>query len=106
MEYFAAVQEGRKRVSGAMVVLREVAGPCYPLLFLKLGISDWTPVGEEMLYKVTTGNSGTCALVICDAEGNAKAMSTWIPVEKAGEFAKTLESRGIPIFRGDVKFPI
>jgi len=106
MDYFAAVQEGRKRVSRAVAVLQEVAGPSYPMLFLKLGISDWTPVGEEMMHKVVPGKLGTAALVICDAEGNAKAMSSWLPEERAQSLAKTLESREIPSFPGDVKLPI
>jgi hypothetical protein len=106
MEYFAAVQEGRKRVNSAVAVLQQVAGPSYPMLFLKLGISDWTPVGEEMLHKLVPGKDRTGALVICDADGNAKAMSTWVPIEKANEFAKMLGSKGVPSFEGDVKLPI
>ena len=90
----------------AVAVLREVAGPSYPLLFLKLGISNWTPVGEEMMHKVVPGKQGTAALVICDAEGNAKAMSTWLPGDRAQSLAKTLESREIPAFPGEVKLPI
>jgi hypothetical protein len=106
MEYFAAVQEGRRRVSRAIAALQEVVGPCYPMLFLKVGISDWTPVGEELLHKVVPGNNKTGALVICDADGNAKAMSAWVAIERADEFAKVLESKGIPGFEGDVKLPI
>ena len=106
MDYFTAVQEGRKRVSKAVAVLQEVAGPSYPMLFLKLGVSDWTPVGDEMMHKVIPGKERTAALVICDAEGNAKAMSGWFPPDRAGTLAKVLESREIPSFPGDVKLPI
>ena len=106
MEYFEAVQEGRKRVNRAVALLQEVAGPCYPMLFLKYGVADWTPVGDEMLHKVVPGKNETAALVICDADGNAKSMSNWVSLEKAGELAKKLESRGIISFPGDVKLPI
>ena len=106
MDYFAAVQEGRRRVNSAVRVLQEVAGPSYPMLFLKLGASDWTPVGDEMLHKVIPGKDGVAALVICDAEGNSKAMRGWLPSEKIESFANTLESKGIPSFPGDVKLPI
>jgi len=106
MDYFAAVQEGKRRVSLAVAVLQEVAGPSYPMLFLKLGLSDWTPVGDEMMHKVIPGKGGTAALVVCDAEGNAKAMSGWFPVDRAHALAKTLESREIPSFPGDVRLPI
>ncbi len=76
------------------------------MLFLKLGLTDWTPVGEEMLHKVVPGKNSTAALVVCDAEGNSKAMSTWVPEAKAEEYARILESKGVPQFPGDVKLPI
>ena len=106
MDYFAAVNEGRRRVNEAVSTLQEVAGPCYPMLFLKLGVTDWTPVGEEMLHKVVPGKNGTAALVICDGDGNSKAMSAFVPEAKAKEFSRTLELNGIPVFPGDVKLPI
>ncbi len=106
MDYFTAVQEGRRRVNESIRVLQEVVGPCYPMLFLKLGISDWTPVGDEMMHKIIPGKEGTAALVICDAEGNSKAMSTWLPEAKAKESAGTIERKGIHEFPGDVKLPI
>jgi len=106
VDYFAAVQEGRKRVNRAVALLQEVAGPCYPMLFLKYGIADWTPVGDEMLHKVVPGRNETAALVICDADGNAKAMSSWVSLERAETLASELESRGIISFPGDVKLPI
>ena len=55
MDYFTAVQQGRNRVNAAVAVLQEEAGPSYPMLFLKLGISDWTPVGEEIMHMVIPG---------------------------------------------------
>ncbi len=90
----------------AVATLQEIAGPCYPMLFLKLGSSDWAPVGEEMFYKAIPGKGGAAALVICDAEGNAKAMSGWFPVQKVEEYSKTLGARGIQVFPGEVKLPI
>ena len=106
MDYFEAIQEGRKRVNLAVAALQEVAGPCYPMLFLKLGVADWTPVGEEMFHKAVPGKGDTAALVICDGEGNSKAMSTFMPVDRAREFGKSLELKGIPVFSGDVKLPL
>ncbi len=90
----------------AIAVLQEVAGLCYPMLFLKLGVSDWTPVGEEMLHKVVPGKNETAALVVCDGDGNSKAMSTWVTVEMADQYSKALELKGIPVYPGDVKLPI
>ena len=106
MDYFAAVQEGRKRVNGALAVLQGVAGPSYPMLLLKLGVTEWTPVGEEMMHKVVPGKNDTAALVICDADGNSKAMSGWTTSSKAAECSRVLELKGVPVFPGEVKLPI
>ena len=106
MDYFEAVSEGRRRVNRAVSALQEVAGPCYPMLFLKLGVTAWTPVGDEMLHKVVPGKNGTAALVISDGDGNSKAMSAFVPEDLAKEFSKKLEVRGIPVFPGDVRLPI
>jgi hypothetical protein len=106
MDYFEAVQEGRRRVNRAVGVLQDVAGPCHTMLFLKLGVSDWTPVGEEMLQKIIPGKGGTAALVLCDSDGNAKVMSAWLPAEKANEYSRLLETRGVVAFLGEVKLPI
>ena len=89
-----------------MVTLQDVAGPSYPMLLLKLGVTDWTPVGEEMLQKVVPGKNETAALVICDADGNSKAMSGWLPRPKADECSKSLGLRGVPVFPGEVRLPI
>ena len=106
MDYFEAVQKGKARVQDAVNFLQQTAGPCYPMLFLKVGSGDWSPVGEEMLYAVVAGKSGTAAVVICDAEGNSKAMTTWIQAASAEENASSLASRGLAKFEGEVKLPI
>ena len=106
MTYFEAVQEGRTRVQDAIDLLQQIAGQCYPMLFLKVGSGTWTPVGKEMLYSIVPGKSGTAAVVICDAEGNSKAMTTWIQPALAEEHARTLGSKGLAKFEGEVKLPL
>lgn len=105
MDYFQAVQEGRARVQDAVNLLHEITGQCYPLFFLKVGSGAWTPVGEEKLYSIILGKSGTAALVICDAEGNSKAMTAWVPAATAEEHARLLGSKGLVKFEGEVKLP-
>ena len=106
MDYFDAVQAGRERVKDAIDLLQSAAGPCYPMLFLKLGIQDWTPVGEEMLYSVVPGKNEMAAIVVCDAEGNSKAMTPMLTEPRARECAMLLEARKVPKFEGEVKLPI
>ena len=106
MGYFEAVQEGRVRVQRAVETLQEVAGPCYPLLFLKMGVKGWTPVGEESLFSVVKGKNSTAAIVLCDSDGNSKTMSAWIPAPEAESLTNSLASKGIPRYDGEVKLPI
>lgn len=106
LDYFTAVQQGRSRVKAALDRLQEVAGPSYPVLFLKMGVQSWTPVGEEELFAVVNGKGGTAAVVICDADGNSKAMSAWVPRAEAGRIADVLASKGLGRFQGEVKLPI
>ena len=106
MNYFEAVQEGKARVQDAVNFLQKAAGQCYPMLFLKASSGAWTPVGEEMLYAIVQGKSGTAAVVICDAEGNSKAMTSWVQAALAEEQARSLASKGLTRFEGEVRLPI
>lgn len=105
MDYFYAVQEGRARVQRAVNILQEIAGPSYAVLFLKESKDGWTPVGEESLSSVVKGRNSTAAVVICDGDGNAKAMSGWVAEDEAGKLAISLESRGVPKYLGEVRLP-
>ena len=106
MDYFQAVQVGKQRVQAAVDFLGSVAGPCYPMLFLKLGLTDWTPVGEEMLYSMVPGKGEDSAIVICDSEGNSKAMTPMMPSSRATIYSQTLENKSIKKFEGEVRLPI
>lgn len=106
LNYFEAVQVGRKRVDAAVQFLQGVAGNCHPLLFLKMGVQAWTPVGDENLYATVPGKNSTLALVICDKDGNAKAMSDWVTESEGSRLADVLASKGITRFDGDVNLPI
>ncbi|HME18113.1 MAG TPA: hypothetical protein VKF15_00055 [Nitrososphaerales archaeon] len=88
-----------------MEILQEVAGSSSAVLFLRMGSQDWTPVGEETLFAVVGGKNSTAAVVICDGEGNSKAISGWVPAEKAEAIARSLDARGVSKFQGEVKLP-
>ncbi len=105
-DYFAAVQEGRRRVKEAVELLQEVAGPSSPVLFLRMETKDWTPVGEESLFSIVKGRNSTAAVVLCDGAGNAKAISGWVPEIEAEGFARSLEGKGLSRFEGDVVLPL
>jgi len=100
------VQTGRSRVKRALETLQSVAGPSYPVLFLKVGVQEWTPVGEEELFAVVPGKGGTVAVVVCDSDGNAKAMSQWSSHADAERVSNALESKGHARYEGEVKLPV
>lgn len=106
MNYFEAVQEGRVRVKEAVELLQSVAGLSHPMLFLKMGAREWTPVGTETLQAVVPGKNKTAALVICDGEGNSKAMSAWLASTDAERYSQALAAKGVAKFQGEVKLPI
>jgi len=105
-DYFTAVQEGKARVRKAVDLLSEVAGLSYPVLFLKVGKEDWTPVGEENLFSVVSGKDGTAAVVLCDSDGNSKAISAWAARSDVERLAVMLASKGISRYVGEVKLPV
>jgi hypothetical protein len=93
-------------VKDALEVLQEAAGPSNAMLFLKLGVAGWEPVGEEMLFATLEGKSGEAAIVVCDADGNAKAMSAWLNERSEQEALDALSTKGLKKFEGPVKLPI
>ena len=106
MDYFTAVQTGRARVKSALEKLQEVAGPSYPVLFLKMGVQEWTPVGEEELFSLVPGKEAKAAAVICDAGGNSKAMTSWLDRADAERIADELKLKGLVRYEGEVKLPV
>ena len=105
-DYFSAVQTGRARARHALEKLQEVAGASFPVLFLKTGTHDWTPVGEEELFALVSGKGGTAAVVLCDSDGNAKAISAWSGYADAERVSRALEAKGCAKYEGEVKLPI
>ena len=100
------MQTGRSRVKRALDVLQEVAGPSYPVLFLKTDVKEWTPVGEEDFVAKVSGKGNTVAVVVCDSEGNTKAMTSWSTPAEAERVLQELESKGLANYRGKVKLPV
>jgi len=105
-DYFTAVQIGRARVKKSLERLQEAAGPSYPVLFLKMGTTDWTPVGDGDFIALVSGKGGTAAVVICDSEGNSKAMSSWLSRGEAERISKEMAANGLGRYEGEIKLPV
>jgi hypothetical protein len=106
MEYFRAVQEGKTRVQSALQILQGIVGIANPVLFVKMKYDKWEPVGQENLYSVLLGKNDTAAVVVCDSDGNTKAMSGWLSRAEAEKAASALSSSGLQRFDGEIKLPI
>lgn len=106
MDYFDAVQTGRARAKRSLETLQGVAGPAYPVLFLKMGMQEWTPVGEEELFSLVSGKEEKAAVVICDSDGNSKAMTSWLERSDAERVAADLKVKGLAHYVGEVKLPV
>ncbi len=104
MRYLDAIKQGKDRVRESMRILNESGSLSYPLLFLKFGKADFEPVGEENLYSVLEDRDKR-AVVICDSEGNAKAITPWMEEEKTNQIVRSLVSLGIERYKGTLKMP-
>jgi hypothetical protein len=104
MNYIDAIKEGRKRVVDSLKLLNQAGSPSYPLLFLKMDTEDFTPVGEENMFSVLEDKNRR-AVVLCDKDGYAKAITSWMSTENAERVIRFLESLGLSNYKGSIKMP-
>lgn len=104
LNYLDAIRQGRDRVRESMKLLNELGLPSYPLLFLKMEEGDFTPVGEENLYTVLEEKE-RASIVLCDVDGNSKAITPPLSKEQAEKVARQLESMGLKKFEGKLRLP-
>ena len=76
------------------------------MLFLKTGVQEWTPVGEEELFSLVVGKEEKAAVVICDSDGNSKAMTSWLERRDAERITAELKAKGLGEYVGEVKIPL
>lgn len=92
MQYFQAVQEGKRRASKSQMKMFEAAGFGMLTLTTKKTGGSFEPVGEEELAAVIESPDGHVA-IIADADGFTKAQSKAVSKEEAmAILAKLLES--------------
>lgn len=115
MQYFAALQIGKKRVEASREYLNKLANnkamPALALVDNKTNV--WEPVGEENLYAfisesagfVLTDTSGYI-LAICDKNGISKAIVQGVTQEQRENIEKLLKDDNIPEYKGKVALPV
>ena len=115
MQYFAALQKGKKRVEIAREYLNKIADnkamPALALMDNKTNV--WEPVGEENLYAfvdetagfVLTDTSGYI-LALCDKNGISKAIVQGVSKDQKKKKKKILKDDNIPEYKGKVSLPV
>ena len=99
MQYFQAVQEGKKRANEAQMKLFDIAGFAMLTLTTKKKEGKFIPIGEENYCAAIHRPEGYLVILV-DAEGYTKAQTKDLEKEEAGQiYSKGAES-GIEEFPG------
>ena len=115
MQYFQALQEGKKRVATAREYLNKITnGKAMPALALRDTNSNvWEPVGEENLYAFVDESSGFVLtdssgyiVAICDKNGISKAIVQGVTDEQKDQMEKMFVLDKIPEYKGKVSLPV
>ena len=100
MQYFQAVQEGKKRANEAQMKLFDVAGFAMLTLTTKKKEGKFYPVGEEIYSAVIKKPEGYVILLV-DEDGYTKSQSKDLEKEEASEIFKKVTEAGIEEFSGN-----
>ena len=115
MQYFAALQIGKKRVEASRAYLNKLADnkamPALALVDNKTNV--WEPVGEENLHAFNSESAGFVLtdtsgyiLAICDKNGISKAIVQGVTQEQRENIEKLLKDDNIPEYKGKVALPV
>lgn len=114
MQYFKALNVGRKRVEDARIYLDKITGGRgMPAMALADSVNNsWNPVGEEILYAFVDESSGFVLtdqsgyiLALVDSRGYSKAVATGILTEQRHGIESRLRIDNIKEYVGRVVLP-
>ena len=100
MQYFQAVQEGKRRASKSQMRLFEAAGFSMLTLTTKKVSGKFVPVGEEE-YAATIDTPEGYVVVLVDADGYTKAQSKPLEQDEATGILDKLVGGGVEPYPGD-----
>jgi hypothetical protein len=95
MQYFQAVQQGKRRANKSQMKMFEVAGFGMLTLTTKKVNGNFLPVGEEEFTAVIRSPEGDIVIIV-DKDGFTKAQSKAVKKEEALVIFKKLRESGIP----------
>tara|TARA_Y100001936_G_scaffold226485_1_gene245906 strand:+ start:251 stop:604 length:354 start_codon:yes stop_codon:yes gene_type:complete len=99
MQYFQAVQEGKKRSNLAQMKLFEVAGFAMLTLTTKKKDGKFIPIGEENFCAAIQRPEGYLVILV-DGDGYTKAQTKDLERDEAGKIFHKIKETGIEEFTG------
>ncbi len=99
MQYFQAVQEGKRRAGKSQMKMFEAAGFGMLTLTTKKVDGEFQPIGEEEFTAVINSPDGH-VVIITDKDGFTKAQSKAVKKEDAMSIFKKLRESGIAEYSG------
>ncbi|MDG6939202.1 MAG: hypothetical protein JRN39_02220 [Nitrososphaerota archaeon] len=105
MQYFEASKIGQERTERSAQLLGSVTGYAKSAVFLRHESDSFEPVGEENMYAVVSLRPPSVVVVLCDAGGNAKAMSQFLHPRAVDDVTKKLEGLGLRKYEGEPYLP-
>ncbi len=100
MQYFQAVQEGKKRANEAQMKLFDIAGFAMLTLTTKKKDGKFIPIGVENYCAAIHRPEGYLVILV-DAEGYTKAQTKDLEKEEAGQIYSKVAESGIEEFPGN-----
>ena len=100
MQYFQAVQTGKKRANESQMKLFDIAGFAMLTLTTKKKEGKFFPVGEEIYSAVIKKPEGYVVLLV-DEDGYTKTQSKDLERDEAAKIFKKVEESGIEEFSGN-----
>ena len=99
MQYFQAVQQGKKRANEAQMKLFDIAGFAMLTLTTKKKEGKFIPVGEETYCAAIKKPEGYVVILV-DEDGYTKTQSKDLEKEEAAEIIAKAKESGIEEFPG------
>ena len=99
MQYFQAVQQGKKRANEAQMKLFDIAGFAMLTLTTKKKDGKFIPVGEETYCAAIKKPEGYVVILV-DGDGYTKTQSKDLEKEEAAEIFTKVKESGIEEFPG------
>ena len=103
MQYHEAALTGQQRARKSQHRLFEYSGFAFLTKTVKQSESGFEPVGEEELVAMEETEDGNMLVIICDADGYAKAQTKPLPKEGAKKIFEKMLNDGFKEFKGETK---